>query len=116
MKLTLKAAVIAIIAMTVFAATVPVTAQKMANGQNLEQRLEKMKKHLNLTDDQTAKIKAILETAKTEAMQTVNTTTDKEARRKAMMESRQKMQEKIKAVLTTEQQQMVEKEMEKHRH
>lgn len=118
MKFTLKTAAIAVIAMTILAGTVPVAAQKMPSGQNIEQRLEKMKKHLNLTDDQTAKIKTILETAKTEAAQERNasTSTDKEARRKAMMDLRQKTQEKIKAVLTPEQQQLAEKEMAKHRH
>lgn len=118
MKFTLKTAAIAVIAMTILAGTVPVAAQKMPSGQNIEQRLEKMEKHLNLTDDQTAKIKTILETAKTEAAQERNasTSTDKEVRRKAMMDLRQKTQEKIKAVLTPEQQQLAEKEMAKHRH
>lgn len=116
MKFTLKTAAITLLAAAAFASATPLLAEKHNKGQNIEQRLEKMKKHLNLTDDQSAKIKTILESAKAEAESKKGTYTDKEARHNAKTALKQQTRDKIKAILTPEQQKKAEMWMEKRKH
>lgn len=73
-------------------------------GGNPERRLEMLQKHLNLTDDQTAQMKAIFEgqRAKMEAVHS-NTALAPQDRHAQMMAIREDGEAKIHAILTPEQ-------------
>ena len=66
--------------------------------------LEKMKSHLNLSDDQVAKLKTSREamSAEMKALRSDKTMTD-EAKKEKMKEARKKQQDQLKSVLTSEQ-------------
>lgn len=70
-----------------------------------EERLERLSKELDLTDDQKAKLKPIFE-AEADKMKALreDTSMSREDRRAKMMEIQQKSSEDIKAVLTKDQQ------------
>ncbi len=112
----MKVAAIALFAfmtLGMFQATYGQKSEKMDKKMNIEQRIDKMKKHLQLTDDQATKIKTILENTKAEAKRNRETYSDKEARQNAMHELRNQTRDKIKAVLTPDQLQKFEKRQEK---
>ncbi len=75
----------------------------MRRGGGPEQRLERMQKELNLSADQTAKVKAILENGRAEMMAGRDSTASQEDRRAKMMSMMQTENAKIKAVLTDDQ-------------
>jgi len=83
---------------------------------NPEQRLERLSKQLNLTDDQKAKIKPILdeEDAKTKALWQ-DTSTAPEDKRGKFMAIRQTANDQIKSVLTEDQQKKFT-DMQEHMH
>jgi len=68
-----------------------------------EQRLEMMQKELNLTADQTAKIKAIFEDGRAQMAAQRDSTASQEDRRAKMMSLREAENTKVKAVLTDDQ-------------
>jgi Spy/CpxP family protein refolding chaperone len=68
-----------------------------------EQRLEMMQKELNLTPDQTAKVKTILEDGRKQMMDLRQSSASQEDRRSKMMSLRQTEIASIKAVLTDDQ-------------
>ena len=67
-----------------------------------EQRVEQMKKDLNLTDEQVPKVKAVLEDQQ-KKMQELRSETDQTARRTKMREIMEQTQTKMKGILTEEQ-------------
>ncbi len=83
----------------------PPAGQRGGGGRmNPEQRLEAMKTQLNLTPDQTDKVKAILEEGRAKMTALRNdTSVSQEDRRGKMMAMMQGENEKIKAVLNDEQ-------------
>ncbi|RRJ94922.1 hypothetical protein Ga0100231_011905 [Opitutaceae bacterium TAV4] len=85
-------------------------------GQSAEARLEKLKTDLDLTDDQTTKIKAILfdEAAALKALRD-DTSLDRKDKREKMMELRKTYREKTEAVLTAEQKAKFEKLLSERR-
>ena len=105
MNSILKTAAIAAFALALLSA--PASLSANGHGKSIEQKLERMKKHLNLTDDQTSKIKAILESARQQAADGKSNRGDTEARREARQDLRESTQKQIMAVLTAEQQQLL---------
>ena len=84
--------------------------------QTPQERLNNLTKELNLTDDQKAKIKPILEDEQKQ-MQALrgDTSMSREDRRAKMMEIRNKSNDSIKAVLDKDQQKKYDEMMEKMR-
>lgn len=80
-------------------------------GQSAEARIEKLKTDLNLTDEQTTKIKAVLFDEAT-AMKALreDESLDRKAKREKMMDLRKSSREKVEAILTPEQKAKFEKE------
>ena len=71
-------------------------------GMSAEQRVEQMKKDLNLTDEQVPKVKAVFEDQQ-KKMQDLRSETDQTARRTKMREIMEETQTKMKGILTDEQ-------------
>ena len=67
-----------------------------------EQRVEQMKKDLNLTDEQVPKVKAVLEDQQ-KKMQELRSESDQNARRTKMREIMEETSTKLKGILTDEQ-------------
>ncbi len=103
MKNILRTAAVAVFALLTVAFMSPAFAQKNNMSGNVEQRIERMKKHLNLTDSQTEEVRTILNNAREQARRDRDTYSDKEARRNAMKSLREETRNKIKALLTPEQ-------------
>ena len=81
-----------------------------------EERLKRMTEQLNLTADQQAKIKPLMESEKA-AMDKLrdDTSTAPDAKRESAMKIRKETQEAIRATLTTEQQAKFDKQQEEMR-
>lgn len=103
MKNHLKTAALAVIALLTVAFASPIFAQKGNKPDGVEQRLERMKKNLNLTDTQAEEVRTILNKAREQAQRERNTYSDKQARKNAMNALREETRNKIKALLTPEQ-------------
>jgi periplasmic protein CpxP/Spy len=90
------------------------------NGESAEQHLQMLSEKLNLTDDQKAKLKPILED-EMQQMKAVreDSSLSQEQRRAKMKSIHESLHEQINAVLTPEQQakfkQMRQEQMEKHK-
>jgi protein CpxP len=69
---------------------------------NVEQRVEQLKKDLNLTDEQVPKVKALLEKQQ-KKMQELRNETDQEQRREKMRGIMADQQKEMKGILTDEQ-------------
>ncbi len=83
-------------------------------GGNIDQRIEKMTEHLDLSSDQASQIRAILESAKVQAETLRDQDGDRAAKRDALMAIHENSREQIKAVLNAEQLSKFE-EMAEHR-
>ncbi len=84
-------------------------------GGNVDQRIEKMTEHLELSGDQANQIRVILENAQTQAEALRDQDGDRQAKREAMRAIREDSREQIKAVLNAEQLSKLEEIAEKRR-
>ena len=71
-------------------------------GMSADQRVDQMKKNLNLTDEQVPKVKAAMEDQQ-KKMQELRGETDQQARRTKMREIMEQTNTKMKGILTDEQ-------------
>ena len=110
-KMTQWAAVVAAAVLAVAAVrTVAVADEHAGKSDRTQQRVERMKERLNLTDDQTRQLQQIFQDAH-QQWQSDQTKPDKET----MQARREKMHEQIKSILTPEQQQKFEQMRKEHR-
>jgi Spy/CpxP family protein refolding chaperone len=90
--------------------TVAVADEHAGKGDHIQQRVERMKERLNLTDDQARQLQQIFQEAH-QQWQADQGQADKET----MRARHEKMHEQIKSILTPEQQQKFEQMRKEHR-
>ena len=90
--------------------TVAVAGEHAGKGDHTQQRVERMKERLNLTDDQARQLQQIFQDAH-QQWQADQGKADKET----MRARHEKMDEQIKSILTPEQQQKFEQMRKEHR-
>jgi Spy/CpxP family protein refolding chaperone len=110
-KMTQWAAVVAGAVLAVAAVRTAATADEHAGkGDRTQQRVERMKERLNLTDDQARQLQQVFQDAH-QQWQADQGKADKET----MKARHEKMNEQIKSILTPEQQQKFEQMRKEHR-
>jgi Spy/CpxP family protein refolding chaperone len=112
MKKMTKWAAVAASAVLALAAmrTVALAGENAGKGDRTQQRVERMKERLNLTDDQARQLQQIFQEAH-QQWQADQSKADKET----MRARHEKMNEQIKSILTPEQQQKFEQMRKEHR-
>ena len=110
-KMTQWAAVVAGAVLAIAAVrTVAIADEHAGKGDRTQQRVERMKERLNLTDDQARQLQQIFQDAH-QQWQADQGKADKET----MRARHEKMHEQIKSILTPEQQQKFEQMRKEHR-
>jgi Spy/CpxP family protein refolding chaperone len=109
-KMTQWAAVVAGAVLAVAAVRTAAVAGEHGKGDHTQQRVERMKERLNLTDDQARQLQQIFQEAH-QQWQADQGQADKET----MRARHEKMHEQIKSILTPEQQQKFEQMRKEHR-
>ena len=96
---------------------VPAIANMQAGSYRVEEKVQQLKQRLSLTEDQTVKVRAILQAAHAPAGQAKAgaSDADRQAMFQAAKERREKMNQEIKAVLTAQQQTEYDKYQEERR-
>jgi len=96
------------------------TQNQKGRGEDVEKRVAQMQQHLNLTADQTTKIRSILQAENDKVRElrsnNKNQSTDRAATAKQMQEIRQDYRKQIESVLTKEQVEKLHQQQKSRRH